>query len=530
MAMRSTTGSRRSAVRAALALGVVSLVAGACSGGDGNSITDAGNTSPAVTTAAPSATSGDTTAGSDGTAAPGGTEAPTTTAAPETTVATPLDDLPPCPTDALDSADGPVEITFWHGMSADNEVALQAVTDAYNASQDQVVVKLENQGGYEKVIDKYLLSDQGSRPVIAQAPEYAAQTFRDTDSFVPVGACMQSSGWDSAAILPAALNAYTIGGVQWSMPFNVSNPVLYYNKKVFAAAGLDPDSPPRTLEEIEAYSKQIVESGAASYGLVVDSDFDGGGGWYLEQWFAKAGEFYADNQNGRSAPATQVLFDGQTGVDMLSFLGRGVQEGWMYNVGDNASGQDAFLKLADEAEPGAMTIGTSAALGTVLAALRGGLAPSVADTDLGVGFMPGPGGSPAVLVGGASLWIAKDKGDAETAAAWDYLQYLVTAEAQSQWSAATGYLPINDGAVEVEPLKTVYTDDPRFQVAYESLVQTPDVPTSVGPLLGPQREIRLLTASALAAVYGGADPQTELTNAAAQANSLLADYAARVAG
>jgi len=61
-------------------------------------------------------------------------------------------------------------------------------------------------------------------------------------------------------------------------------------------------------------------------------------------------------------------------------------------------------------------------------------------------------------------------------------------------------------------------------------VQTPDVPTSVGPLLGPQRETRFLTASALAAVYGGADPQTELTNAATQANSLLAGYAAQQEG
>lgn len=510
---------------------VAGLALAACSGGGGDSISNAGNTTPepaATTAGATDASTGGTE--SSGTGATGGTDAATTTAAPQTTVATPLDDLPPCPTDALDAADGPVEITFWHGMSADNEVALQALTDAYNASQDRVEVKLENQGGYEKVIDKYLLSDQGSRPVIAQAPEYAAQAFRDTDSFVPVGACIESSGFDTSELLPTTLGAYTIEGVQWSMPFNVSNPVLYYNKKLFAAAGLDPDSPPRTLEEIEAYSKQIVESGVAPYGLVVDSDFDGGGGWYLEQWFAKAGEFYADNENGRSAPATHVLFDSQAGVDLYTFLQRGVQEGWMYNVGDNASGQDSFLKLADEAEPGAMTIGTSAALGTVLAALRGGIAPSVADEDLGIGFMPGPGGSAAVLVGGASLWIAADKGDAETAAAWDYLQYLVSAESQSQWAAATGYLPLNEGAAAVEPLQSIYADDPRFMVAYDSLVQTPDVATSVGPLLGPQREIRLLTASALAAVYGGADPQTELTNAATQADALLADYASRQSG
>lgn len=514
---------------ARVAVGVTAVLAlAACSGGGGDSIQNAGNTTVAPATTA--ASSGGTDAGGTGSgssSAPGDTAAPTTSAAPQTTVATPLDDLPACPTDALDSADGPVEITFWHGMSADNEVALQALTDEYNASQDRVEVKLENQGGYEKVIDKYLLSDQSSRPVLAQAPEYAAQTFRDTDSFVPVGACIESSGFDTSALLPSTLSAYSMGGVQWSMPFNVSNPVLYYNKKIFAAAGLDPESPPRTLEEVEAYSKQIVESGAAAYGLVVDSDFDGGGGWYIEQWFAKAGEFYADNENGRSAPATHVLFDGPTGVELYSYLQRGVQEGWMYTVGDNASGQDAFLKLADEAEPGAMTIGTSAALGTVLAALRGGIAPSVADEDLGVGFMPGPGGSPTVLVGGASLWIAAEKGDAETAAAWDYIQYLVSAEAQSQWSAATGYLPLNDGATAVEPLQSVYTDDPRFKVAYDSLVSTPDEPTAVGPLLGPQREVRLLTARALAEVFNGTDPATALSEAATQANTLLTEYLSR---
>ena len=47
---------------------------------------------------------------------------------------------------------------------------------------------------------------------------------------------------DTAALLPSTVNAYSTGGVQWAMPFNVSNPVLYYNRKIFTAAGLDPDA------------------------------------------------------------------------------------------------------------------------------------------------------------------------------------------------------------------------------------------------------------------------------------------------
>ncbi len=72
------------------------------------------------------------------------------------------------------------------------------------------------------------------------------------------------------------------------MPFNVSNPVLYFNRKIFEAAGLDPDDPPVSLEELRAASEQIVSSGAAPVALVLDSGPDSGGGWFLEQWFGRS--------------------------------------------------------------------------------------------------------------------------------------------------------------------------------------------------------------------------------------------------
>jgi sn-glycerol 3-phosphate transport system substrate-binding protein len=137
-----------------------------------------------------------------------------------------------------------------------------------------------------------------------------------------------------------------------------------------------------------------------------------------------------------------------------------------------------------------MTIGTSAALGTVLSAVEAGIAPGIAGEDIGIGPMPGPGGSGVVLVGGASIWIAAGKGDAETAAAWDFIRYLASPEVQSEWASVTGYVPIRQDAAEVEPLATTYAQDPRFKVAYDSLIETPDEPTAVGPLLGPQRAIR----------------------------------------
>ena len=276
---------------------VAVVVAASC--GSGKSIITAGRESPVVTQPVPiTLPPGDTL--------PVGETLPPidTTIAPTTTAAV-LDTLPDCPTDALAAVTSPVQLTFWHGMNGPNSDELQRLTDAYNAGQSKVKVTLV-EATYEQTIDKYLQSGQASRPDLVQMPEYMVQTMVDSQSVVPVEACMKSSGFDASAFLPTVLSAWATQGVQWSMPFNISNPVLFYNKRMFTEAGLDPDKPPVSLEDLRAVSEAIVNSGAAKYGLALDSGFDSGGGWYIEQWFAKAGEFYADNQNGRTARATSA--------------------------------------------------------------------------------------------------------------------------------------------------------------------------------------------------------------------------------
>ena len=486
-------------------LAVLGLVA-ACSGG--GDITDSGE-KPTTPTQAPAET-----------LAPGDSAVATTT-----TVAPDL--LPDCPTGALASATGTTEITFWHGMSAALGEEIVKLTDAYNASQDKVKVNLV-QGSYEETADNYYLAGQDARPDLVQLPEYQVQAMVDTHSTVPVGKCVEASGFDTSAFLPTALGAYTTQGVQWSMPFNISNPVLFYNKKVFVAAGLDPDKPPQSLDEMRQFSQQIVDSGAAKYGVALESGFDSGGGWYVEQWFCKAQEFYVDGDNGRTSRATKVLYNNQTGVDLLTYLQQSLQDGLAVNVGDNTqTGFDNLLKLADEKEPAAMTIATSASLGQVLVVLASDQFKQLGPDDVGVGPMPGPDGKPGALIGGASLWPVDSGDDVRTAATWDFITYLVGAQQQSQWAAATGYIPVRTDAVDLEPYKTTLATDPRFSVAYAQLAASPDALTSSGPVVGPLREIRSVLATAVAAIFDGADVQTILDGAANQATGLIADYNSR---
>ena len=505
---------------ALLAAGLAaSLFVAACSSGesalDSNSGSD-GTDAPAATTGS---SDDDATSGTSA----GTTDAVESTLAPTTTVA-PLADLPDCPTEALDAVDGPVDIVFWHGMAADLEPVLIELTDAYNASQDRVRVELQGQTSYDSAIERYIAAGQDSRPTMVQLPEYALVEFADSGTVVPASACIESSGYDTSAIIPRALGAFQLEGIQWGMPFNVSNPVLYYNRVMFEAAGLDPDDPPVTLEELREVSQVLVDSGAATYGMVLDTGADSGGSWFLEQWFGRAGELYADNGNGRLARATQVLYDNELGAELLTFMQSMLDDGLAVNVGDNASGQDSLLKLADASEPGAMVMYTSAALGTVINALGSGLVEGLTPADIGVGPMPGPSPEPAVQVGGASLWLMAEKSPEETAAAWDFVNYLTNADTQSAWAAGTGYVPIRSDALDIEPLLTTYSDDPRYRVAYDQLVSGENDVTSNSPALGPLRAVRAETSGAVARVFAGEDAATALADAAVASNALIESY------
>lgn len=497
----------------------------ACSSGE--SALESGVDEPVATEAPADATDPDATdpdaTDPDATDPGDGGTSVATTAQPTTTVA-PLAELPACPTGALDDVDGTVDIVFWHSMSNELEPPLIELTEQYNASQDRVRVELQNQTSYDSTIDQYIAVGSGSRPAVVQLPEYTLRSFADSGTTVPAAACIESSGYDTSAFVPRTLTAYQYEGIQRGMPFNVSNPVLFFNRRIFEAAGLDPDDPPVTLEELRATAEAIVSSGAAPVGLVLDSGPDSGGGWFLEQWFARAGEPFADNGNGRLGPATEVYFDGELGVELTTFLQEMIDDGLAITIGDNAGGQDAFFKLADANERGAMTMSTSAALGSVLGALDAGLGGDLTRDDIGVGPMPGPSAVPQVQVGGAALWIVADKSDEEIAASWDYITYLLRAESQALWASTTGYVPVRTDALDLEPLASTYADDPRFEVAFTQLTTGADDDTANAPVLGPQREVRVETARAMAAIFGGADPQAALTDAAEASNALIASY------
>jgi multiple sugar transport system substrate-binding protein len=74
---------------------------------------------------------------------------------------------------------------------------------------------------------------------------------RKLDSF------MEKSGYDISEFRENNLNQYNYEGGIYALPFSSDFRLLYYNKDHFIQAGLDPDNPPQTIEELIEYAENL---------------------------------------------------------------------------------------------------------------------------------------------------------------------------------------------------------------------------------------------------------------------------------
>lgn len=424
-----------------------------------------------------------------------------------------------CPVEALDDVTSPVEITFWHGMTAANETTLRRLVDEYNGSQDKVRVNAVFAGTYGETLDKTLTAMRGGQlPDLVQLEETALRLMIDSKRAVPAAACIEADDYDTSDHLERVIAEFTVEDVLWPVPFNVSNPVLYFNAKAFEKAGLDPSNPPATLDEMKEASQKLVASGATKHGLSLELS-----AWYVEQWYAKAGEAVVDNDNGRSKRATKsTLSESEVGTEVLAWVHDMVSSKLAMSVGRNPSGADHLLAVANG--DAAMTIGTTAALGSIYDVLATGQFP---DVELGVGPMPGheEGG---VVVGGASLWMLEGD-DERVAASWDFSKWLNEPEQQAAWHAGTGYIPSRKSATDLQAVQDLWKNRPGFKVAYDQLVSSESPPGGAGPVVGGYVEYReAITAALERIVLQNQDPAEALDQMDREATEAIERYEKRL--
>ena len=431
--------------------------------------------------------------------------------------------VPSGQTPGATSSAGPVKIDLWHSETAADQDTLKSLIDRFDATQDQVNVRLVYQGSTTDLMAKLVSAlASGQVPAVALMSEVDTQRLIDSGAFVPMRDFVDRDGYDLSDLDERAVKYYTVQDQVWAMPYAANVPLVYYNKTMFREVGLDPDSPPQDLDELRSDSEKILQRDAAGNvtrsGIALD----------IRMWtnmiIAEHGDLLVNNDNGRAGRATEAVFDNDTTRWFFNWWHDMVSEGLAFNAGRNPTFVDTFLAMASGRA--AMAISYASALRSVVDALEAG----TQGVEIGIGALPGvPGSTESPSFVGNGLWLLSSRPAEEQEAAWKLIQWLVEPEQQAEWFAGTGYLPVSLSSLDLPAARDVVTQYPLFQIALDLYRKGSATPASLGVLLGPFSEVNESMLRAVEEMLNGVkDPQQALADAAAASNRAIEEYNRRL--
>ena len=428
------------------------------------------------------------------------------------------------------------EIHFWHAMTGQLGDSVNELVRQFNASQTEFEVKPLRKGSYSETLTAAIAAyRQKNPPHIVQVFEVGTQTMMLSGAVHPVYQLLGEQGIkvDWKDFIAPVVGYYSKDGNLYSMPFNSSTPIFYYNKDAFAKAGLDPEKPPATWKQVEEYSKKLIASGAAKCGFST--------GWpswtMVENMHAWHDQPLATKRNGFDGLDVELLINREFGVKHIGQLAAW-QADKIYSYGGRAGTADPKFVSGECA----MYIQSSA--------LIGGFTKGV-QFKWGTGQLPhwGPPYKKATsIIGGATLWVMKGKPAAENRGTAQFLAFASNTNQQVWWHATTGYLAISNSAVKQLEEAYHFVRNPDQYTAFAQLTGLPvaapsalagkkPVPAkpervatanSQGIRLGNFVQIRDVIESEMENVFGGKKTAKQgLDDAVAKGNGMLKEFAAQ---
>ena len=413
------------------------------------------------------------------------------------------------------------EVAWWHAMGAELGEKLEEIAQGYNESQDEYRVVPVYKGTYPETLTAAIAAFRANeQPAIVQVFEVGTGTMMAAQGAVyPVHQLMTDKGqpWNPEGFLQPVVGYYsdTEGNIL-SMPFNSSTPIMYYNKDVFEAAGLDPEQPPRTWAEVEQFSRQIVESGAAPCGLT--------SAWITwiqtENLSAIHDQPFGTLDNGFGGLGTEFTFNNEVVVNHWANLKKWADEG-LFQYGGPVGGGDAPPKFY--AQECAIYMNSSGSRAGVILSSEG----------FEVGFAPLPYYEDVIeepknsIIGGATLWVLNGHSDEVYDGVAEFFTYLSSPEVQADWHQFTGYLPITNAAYELGQEQGYYGENPGSDVAIEQITRGTPTANSRGIRFGNLTQVRDIVDAEFEALLAGQKTAQEALDAAVErGNQILRDFEA----
>jgi sn-glycerol 3-phosphate transport system substrate-binding protein len=406
------------------------------------------------------------------------------------------------------SAASATELTFYYPIAVGGPIT--KVIDGYAAeftkAHPDITVKPVYTGSYQDSIVKAMTAAKaGNAPDIAILLSTDMFTLIDNDLIEPYDAIATSEADKSwiKSFYPAFMENSQAGGHTWGIPFQRSTIVQYWNKDAFKAAGLDPEKPPKTWDEMVDFGKKLTKhdaSGAVTqWGIEIPSS--GFPYWLFQALTTQNGAILA-NQDG-----TKVAYNDPKVIEAAQFFAdlSGKYQVMPKGIVDWGTTPKDFFE------------GKTAMMWTTTGNLTN--VRSNAKFAFGVAAMPSKvrGGSPT---GGGNIYIFKGDDKEKLKAALEFARFLSTAERAADWGIATGYVATRPDAWETEAMKKYTAEFPAAAVARDQLKDAvAELSTHDN-----QRVTKALNDALQAVLTGTKEAKPAMDEAQAEATRILKPY------
>ena len=409
----------------------------------------------------------------------------------------------------------PIELQWWHAMTAANAAVVNQIAADFNASQSEYKIVPVFKGSYAETMNAGIAAFRaGKAPDIIQIFEVGTATMMAAKGAVmPVYQLMKDAGepFDPNAYLPAVTGYYsTADGRMLSLPFNSSTAITYWNRALFRKAGLDPYKPPKTWPETFAVAEKLRAAGVPC-GFTV--------GWVswtqLEQFSAWHNLAFASKADGFEGTGARLEFNNPTVVRHIGNLATAEKDKTFDYGGRTSEPEGKFIN----GECGMIQTSSGAY----------GIFKNGAKFEFGMTELPYypdvPGAPQNSIIGGASLWVMAGKTPQEYKGIAKFFTFLSQVDLQQKLHEVTGYLPITKAAYEATKASGFYAKNPDREIPILQMTAKPPTENSRGLRLGNLVRIRDVVAEDLEAVFAGKQGARQgLDDAVKRGNMLLSQF------
>ncbi|MBN2056561.1 ABC transporter substrate-binding protein [bacterium] len=351
------------------------------------------------------------------------------------------------------TADGRVLVEFWHAMGGPLGEVLETMVGEFNQQHPDIHVESISMGNYDTLQKKILASVvAGESPDISQNFEALTLRMARAGKLVQLESLLadESGGIArlKADIIPVLLKNNTYDGKLWSFPFNKSVPVLYYNKDLFRAAGLDPGHPPETIDEMHDYARQLTtDRDGDGVPEVYGYAFNQANSWLFEcRLLQCGGELIAPDHR-------SVSYDNDAGARALDFNLRFLREKTGY-AAQGFDHQNDFISQRVAMIEGSIV---SRVYMERKLTFDFGVAPIACDR------------RKAVVISGTNINVFDNGSPRKVAAAVEFIKWFTGTDQGVTWSLGTTYVPVRRSSLTAPRMLAAFQKDPSLRSPYAQL-------------------------------------------------------------